>query len=93
MDELTLLRNARNEITEPTPQALNKGRAALLAHIEDSRRPAAAPAIHRRRPGLRRIGYSTLGTAAALAIVAGLIMTDLVGLAGRRGCRGRGRAA
>ena len=85
MDELTLLRSARTDITDPTPQALNEGRAALLAHIEDSRRPAPAPATNRRRPVLRRIGYSTLGTAAAAAVVTGLVMTDLVGLAGWRG--------
>ncbi|TFD71068.1 CU044_5270 family protein [Cryobacterium sp. Hb1] len=85
MDELTLLRSARSDVTDPTPQALNEARSALLTHIEDSRRPTAALATHIRRPVLRRIAYSTLGTAATAAIVTGLVMTDLVGLAGWRG--------
>ena len=85
MDELTLLRSARTDITDPTPQALNEGRAALLAHIEDYRRPASALAMRRRHLMLRRIGYSTVCTAAAAAVVTGLVMNDLVGLAGWRG--------
>jgi RNA polymerase sigma-70 factor (ECF subfamily) len=85
MDGLTLLRSARTDITDPTPQALNSGRAALLAHIDGSRREASAPVAQRRRPVLRRIGYSAVCTAAAAAVVTGLVMTDVVGLAGWRG--------
>ena len=85
MDELTLLRSARTDITHPTPQALNEGRAALLARIENSRRPAALATPRRQRPTLRRIGYTTVCTAAAAAVVTGLVLTDVVGLAGWRG--------
>ena len=85
MDELTLLRSARTDSTEPGRQALDAGRASLLAHIEDSRRPAPSDAVTRRRPVLRRIGYSAACTAVAVTLVTGLIMSDMVGLAGWRG--------
>jgi hypothetical protein len=85
MDELTLLRSARTDPTGPSRKALDSGRAALLAHIDESRRPAPSPAVIRRRPVLRRIGYSAACTAVAATLVTGLIMSDLVGLAGWRG--------
>ena len=85
MDELTLLRSARTDTAESTREALAPGRAALLAQIEESRRTAATSAAPRRRPVLRRIGYSAACTAVAATLVTGLIMSDMVGLAGWRG--------
>ena len=85
MDELTLLRSAPTEPAGPSRKALDAGRAALLAHIEESRRPAPCPVVDRRRPVLRRIGYAAACTAVAATLMTGLIMSDLVGLAGWRG--------
>jgi hypothetical protein len=85
MDELTLLRSARTDSAEPSRQALDSGRTALLVHIEESRRPAPSRVTIRRRPVLRRIGYSAVCTAVAATLVTGLIMSDMIGLAGWRG--------
>jgi len=85
MDELTLLRNARTDPAEPSRHTLDSGRAALLARIEESRRPARSPVSAIRRPVLRRIGYTAACTAVVATLVTGLIMSDLVGLAGWRG--------
>ena len=85
MDELTLLRSARTDPAGPSRQALDSGRAALLAHIGESRRPAPRPVTTKRTPVLRRIGYSAACTAVAATLVTGLIMSDMVGLAGWRG--------
>ena len=82
MDELTLLRNTRSE-TEPPESTLHRGRAALLdaasgsaqPHISTSRRPRRA----------RRFAIGGLSTVGAAALVAGLVLTDVVGLAGWRG--------
>lgn len=85
MDELTLLRSARTDPAAPSRHALETSRAALLAHIEESRRPAPSVPATKRRPVLRRIGYSAACTAVAATLVTGLIMSDIVGLAGWRG--------
>lgn len=82
MDELTLLRHTRDDI-EPPRDALNRGRAALLERTGESKRPSvrtnASP-----RPGMKFAigGLSALGAA---ALATGLVLTNVVGLAGWRG--------
>ncbi|WP_336632241.1 MULTISPECIES: CU044_5270 family protein [unclassified Microbacterium] len=80
MDELTLLRSTRSD-AEPPQAALDRGRAALLDRAADAGRPAPAP--HPRRA--RRFAIGGLSALGATALVAGLVITDVVGLAGWRG--------
>lgn len=84
MNELTLVRALRSEQDEPTAAALTAGRAALFERIavevEPNGEPVPKAAVHRRRRALR--GLSALGVGALLA---GLVLTDIVGLAGWRG--------
>lgn len=83
MDDLTLLRSVRSDVPEASDDVLNNGRAALFNRINESgsskarRRP-------KRRAGLRWAGAG-IGVAGATAIVAGLVVTNVVGLAGWRG--------
>ena len=78
MDELTLLRSARSD-TQAPQAALNRGRAALLEKAS-GRAPQAKP--HRTR---RRLAIGGLTTVGAAALATGLVLTDVVGLAGWRG--------
>jgi hypothetical protein len=84
-DELTLLRRVRDDVAEPTTAAVNRGRAALL----DAAAPKAAASSAAKSPGshrgLKRAGWTSLGVAGTAAIVAGLVLTNVVGLAGWRG--------
>ncbi|GAA1651069.1 CU044_5270 family protein [Microbacterium flavum] len=86
MDELTLLRNAREDIDVPQ-EALHRGRAALLERTGDAAVPgipaSVAPRSSRRR--LRRFALGSLSAMGAAALVTGLVLTDVVGLAGWRG--------
>lgn len=89
MDELTLLRNTRRDF-EPSEAALYRGRAALLerasaspTHVGPSGRPTRG----------RRFAIGGLSTLGAAALVAGLVLTDVVGLAGWRGGAGSAAAA
>lgn len=82
MDELTLLRNTRSE-AEPPEAALHRGRATLLqaaAGPEGQEMKASRGARRARRFAIG--GLSTLGAA---ALVTGLVLTNVVGLAGWRG--------
>lgn len=80
MDELTLLRNTRSG-TEPPTAALHKGRAALLARASGT----TSPAPRRQKGTRRRFAIGGLSTLGAAALVTGLVLTDVVGLAGWRG--------
>ena len=74
MDELTLLRETRIDVTPPDQSALDRGRAALLhaAATEQAAQPRRVPA----RPKLRwAVGMSL----AAAAVVTGLVATNIVG--------------
>ena len=82
MDELTLLRNTRSE-TEPPESTLHRGRAALLAAASGSAQPHISTSRRPRRA--RRFAIGGLSTVGAAALVAGLVLTDVVGLAGWRG--------
>jgi RNA polymerase sigma-70 factor (ECF subfamily) len=77
MDELTLLRKVHEDVAEPTPEAMGRGRAALFEHI-------AAPTTTRnkRRRGIRIAGLSALG---ASVVVTALVLTNVLGFAGWRG--------
>lgn len=77
MDELTLLRKVRNDVADPTTEALTAGRAALFNQINGTE-----PVQRTRRRGVRIAGISALG-AGALTVV--LVATNIVGLAGWRG--------
>jgi hypothetical protein len=69
MDEITLLRGVRDELSGPTDDALGRGRAALLAAATADR-----PLVPR---GLRRLGqrqrWSALGIAAIVVFGGGLV--------------------
>ncbi|WP_404444511.1 CU044_5270 family protein [Microbacterium marinum] len=82
MDELTLLRNTRSE-TAPPEAALNRGRGALLATAAGYAQPHTS--TPRRPKRARRFAISGLSTVGAAALVAGLVLTDVVGFAGWRG--------
>jgi len=77
MDELTLLRKVRDDVADPTAEALTAGRAALFERIG-----GAEPARPTRRRGLRIAGLSALG---AGVLTVALVATNVVGLAGWRG--------
>ena len=90
MDELTLLRRARDEMPPPTDAALLEARAALFERIASEADSAARPATPRRsmpraHPWRRRIGFTGAGTAVAGGVIAALVMTNVLGLAGWRG--------
>ncbi|MGV8882533.1 MAG: CU044_5270 family protein [Rhodoglobus sp.] len=77
MDELTLLRKVRNDVADPTTEALTAGRAALFNTIN-----GVEPARRTRRRGVKIAGLSALG-AGALTIA--LVATNVVGLPDWRG--------
>jgi hypothetical protein len=79
MDEMTLLRSVRDDVATPSQDTLNSGRAALL-NTEGT--TARKPKRHR---ALKRAGWTTLGVFGAAALVAALVATNVVGLAGWRG--------
>jgi hypothetical protein len=80
MDEITLIRSMREDVEPPTSHAVDAGRRALIDHIGS--RPARERKPHRR---LRRAGWISGSTIAALAIAAALVLSNTVGLAGWRG--------
>jgi RNA polymerase sigma-70 factor (ECF subfamily) len=75
MDEMTLLRSMREDVAEPSETALNTGRAALLN----------GHAPHKTHRGLKRAGWTSLSALGATALIAVLVATNVVGLAGWRG--------
>lgn len=77
MDELTLLRKVREDVTQPTPEALGRGRTALFERM-------AAPTLGRSQRG-RRIRIAGLGALGAGAVVTALVLTNVLGFAGWRG--------
>lgn len=81
MVELTLLRSARSDVPAVGREALECGRAALLA-----RAAAALPATPRTAPPRRRRRVmAVLASVGVLALGATLVLTDVVGFAGWRG--------
>jgi len=83
MDELTIVRNLRGEQESPTPAAVTAGRAALFDRIG----AAADPGTAARKAGVpnRKLVRPGLAALGAGALVAVLVFSDLVGLAGWRG--------
>ncbi|QLD12413.1 CU044_5270 family protein [Microbacterium oleivorans] len=79
---MTLLRNTRSE-TEPPEAALNRGRAALLAAAAGPVQQHTSTPSRAKRA--RRFAIGGLSTVGAAALVAGLVLTDVVGFAGWRG--------
>jgi RNA polymerase sigma-70 factor (ECF subfamily) len=90
MDELTLLRSTRDRTREPSREALEHGRAALLSHIdgeipvalfsklgEDAR--FAPERVRRRRRTVAWAGFSVLG---ATCLTVALAATNVLGFAG-----------
>lgn len=76
MDEMLLLRSMREDTAPPTAAAAERGRHALEERISGARRPRRL-----RRPVL----WGATGVATAASIVAALVLTDVVGLAGFHG--------
>lgn len=69
MDELTLLRNTRDDSREPSPEALTAGRAALLGRIaDDGAAHATAPHKNKRR-WVPRLTWAAAGVASAMTVV------------------------
>ena len=92
MDELSLLRRARTNIPERTPDEIARGRAALFAAIEDESpfaifEPAETeeaastpkPLNRRRRRAVAWTGFSALGAA---ALIVTLVGANVVGVPG-----------
>ncbi|HWH97842.1 MAG TPA: CU044_5270 family protein [Pseudolysinimonas sp.] len=86
MDELTLLRSARSDIEGPNEAVLVRGREALLerADAEGDRSHVGSMTQGRRSLRFRLVGAG-IGTAAAAAIVTGLVVTNVFGFAAWRG--------
>lgn len=69
MDELTLLRNTRDDSLEPSPTALAAGRAALLGRIADGDATHAVAQHQKKRPWLPRLTWAAAGVAATVTAV------------------------
>jgi len=69
MDELTLLRNTRDDSREPSPTALAAGRAALLGRIADGDAPYATAQHRKKRRWVPRLTWAAAGVAAAMTVV------------------------
>jgi hypothetical protein len=82
MDELTLLRRVRSDVPEASAEALNKGRAALFNRINETGTTAVQ---HPKRKARIRWAGAGIGAVGAVALVTGLVLTNVVGLAGWRG--------
>jgi len=78
MDELTLLRRI-HETPEPTLQALSEGRRAMDKAIQGTRTRTIA-----RTKARRRATWTLCVTGVAAALTVGLVMSDVVGIAGLR---------
>ena len=82
MNELTLLRKVRSDVPEASDAALDKGRAALFNRINES----SPTAVKRpKRKARARWAGAGIGVIGAAALVTGLVITNVVGLAGWRG--------
>ena len=66
MDELTLLRNTRDDTREPSTDALTAGRAALLARIADEGSATLTAQPRRMVRWVPRLTWAAAGLAAAL---------------------------
>lgn len=82
MDELTLLRKVRSDAPEATDDILDRGRAALFNHINESGSTAVQRPQRKARARWAGAGIGVIGTA---ALVTGLVVTNVVGFAGWRG--------
>lgn len=82
MNELTLLRKVRSDVPEASDDVLDKGRAALFSRINAS----GSTVVKRpKRKARARWAGAGLGVIGAAALVTGLVVTNVVGLAGWRG--------
>lgn len=77
MDELTLLRNTRDDSREPSAEVLARGRAALAGRIGSETPFRTIPMSRRRRP-VTWAGFSVLGAASVTVV---LVATDVLGFA------------
>lgn len=83
MDELTLVRSLRSEQDGPTPEALTAGRAALFQRIGVEVDPGTTRRAE--QPAKRKRTITGLAALGSGALIAGLVFSDVVGLAGWRG--------
>jgi RNA polymerase sigma-70 factor (ECF subfamily) len=90
MDEISLLRRARTDIPERTPDEISRRRAALFAAIEDKsplavvdqqtgNAPTRTKPIRRRRRAAAWTGFSVLG---ATALTVTLVAVNVMGVPG-----------
>lgn len=66
MDELTLLRNTRDDSREPSPEALTAGRAALVGRIASNGATATTTRHRKKRSWVPRLTWAAAGVAAAM---------------------------
>lgn len=78
MDEMTLLRTIRDDISEPTLEELAPVREAVVNGIHDGRPQP-------RRQLVRRAGWTGLGVAVAGGIAVAVVATNVFGLGGYSG--------
>lgn len=81
MDELTLLRKVHSNVPEASQDVLRRGRAALFNRINET----AYPSAHRPRKARARWAGAGIGFIGVAALVAGLVVSNVIGLAGWRG--------
>jgi hypothetical protein len=82
MDELTLLRATRSDVTAPSADVLSSGERALFEKIGSEAEPATSARPSARRSTIRWTGIGALGAA---TLVAALVLSNVVGGAGWRG--------
>jgi RNA polymerase sigma-70 factor (ECF subfamily) len=82
MDELTLLRKMHSNVPEASDDALRRGRAALFNRINQTSLPAAHRPKRKARARWAGAGIGLIGVA---ALVVGLVVSNVFGVAGWRG--------
>jgi RNA polymerase sigma-70 factor (ECF subfamily) len=85
VEELTLLRKVRDDVADPTEEALSRARDALSARMAQQPRAARPHRVRRSRRARRVLGWTGLGTVAAIGLVLALVASNILGLAGWRG--------
>lgn len=76
MDEMTTLAQLRDDIPDPTPQALAAARARLIDRISETETRRTVILMESRRPNLRRRALIGIAAAAVIAAGAGLLTTS-----------------
>ena len=75
MDEMTMLAQLRDDLPDPTPQALAAARTHLTERISETEIRRTVVLLESRRPNLRRRAIIGIAAAAVIAAGAGLLTT------------------